>query len=169
MRKDLQIRQEQMKRRMLSPARAHNATPVAVWNPVDYSKPVQYGSDVCPLVYFPRFNGVYLLTEGGRFYIGQSVDVQARFSSHRIKPVCCEFVDPRGALLATVPEIPNGTYNDNAHLRLNAEARFIAAALSLGIPLTNTLSTRTRAKLEGMFLELDQERYRLEKALKILR
>lgn len=177
MRKDLKLRQERMRRRQAlarvkstEPAlpRPTDAIPAAVWNPVDYSRRVEYTSEVRLLIYFPRFNGIYLLTEGGRFYIGQSVDVQARFSSHRIRPVCCHFVDPRGALLATVPEKPRGTYSENAHVRLNAEARFIAAALSLGLPLTNKLSEPKRAKLAAMFPELDRERERLKTALEIL-
>jgi hypothetical protein len=171
MRKDIQARQAQMRQRQQErqPAARVPTLPPVVWNPVDYSKPVEYSSDVQPLMYFPRFNGVYLLNEGLQFYIGQSMDVHARFSSHRVKPVCCEFADPRGVLLATVPETVDGLWADSARIRLNAEARFIAAALSLGVPLNNTLSVQKRAKLAAMFPDLGPERARIEAALKLLR
>ena len=172
MRKDLKARQERMKQRQLAKQKTVTVLgyvpPAAAWNPIDYSEPVEYSSEVAALQYFPLVPGVYLLTVGGRFYVGQSVDVYARFSSHRLKPINCRFRDPKGAVLAAVPFRADWTWNENARVRLNAEARFIAAALSLDLPLTNALSAFKRAKLLRLFPDLQSERDRIEKALKIL-
>src|ERR1035437_6958216 len=129
--------------------------------PVDYSEPVEYISDVIQFQHWPQRSGVYLLAEGHRFYIGQSIDVPARFASHRLKPIGCKFEDPRCALLAEVPFRDNWRYAKNTHVRLNAEARFITAALSLGMPLTNTLSEYTRAKLRSKFADVSRETERI--------
>ena len=170
MRKDLQTRQEQMRMRQMSSG--HRITPMApvapVRHPVDYSRSIEYSSEVSALHYFPRVNGVYLLTEDGQFYVGQSVDVYARFSSHRLRPISCHFHDPKGAVLAAVPLRDDWTWTENARVRLNAEARFVAAALSLNLPLTNALSTFKRNKLAGMFADIGPERERIRLALKIL-
>jgi hypothetical protein len=173
--KDIQAMQEAMRRRQArtslvgSTADCATATlPAPQWNPIDYSQTVEYSGELAALQYFPRINGVYLLAEGGRYYVGQSVDVYARFSSHRLRPICCEFTDPRGAVLAAVPLRDDWTWGENLRVRLNAEARFVAAALSLDLPLTNTLSAFKRDKLRRLFPDISQERCRVENALKIL-
>jgi len=141
--------------------------------PVDYTAPVEYSdADVMEFHHWPIVSGVYLLTENGRFYIGQSVDVAGRFASHRMKPANCKFSDPRCALLASVPyrHQPRNlqSWNQNAHKRLIAEARFIAAALSMGLPLTNTLSAYKRDKLLNQFPDVTCERERIAQALFVL-
>jgi hypothetical protein len=169
--KGLQSRQEQMKQRQLERVNAPRVMVTVeerVGNPVDYSQPVEYVSDVILLQHWPQRSGVYLLAEGRQFYIGQSIDVPARFASHRLKPVNCQFEDPRCALLAEVPFRGGWSYTKNTHVRLNAEARFIAAAISLELPLTNTLSEYTRAKLLSKFADVSSERERIEKAVKFL-
>jgi hypothetical protein len=172
MRKNLQARQEMMKQRQfgrLSSARPiQPAQPTPTWTPVDYSNRVEYSSDVTQFQHWPRSNGVYLLAEGGRYYIGQSIDVAARFASHRLKPINCKFVDPRCVLLATVPLRDDVPWSKNTHVRLNAEARFIAAALGLDMPLTNSLSEFKRGKLRSLFPDVRTERERLEKAIQLL-
>lgn len=137
------------------------------YHPVDYSKPVQYtdGPQVLPEV--PEINGVYMLTEGGQYYIGQSVDVAARYCSHRFYPCSCHFTNPRAVLLASVPK-PFNTWGQNNHVRLIAEARFIAAALQLGLDLTNTLSEYKKDQLLARFPDLTEERARIKKAIQIL-
>lgn len=168
MRKNLATRQAQMRQRAQKPPREH--LPPIEWNPVDYSAPVEYTTrDVQLLHYWPKAAGIYLLCEDGRYYIGQSIDVPARYASHRIKPVPCGFADPRCVQLAEVPCSPARSWSQNNHVRLNAEARFLSAALQMGIPLTNpNLTPFKRERLISMFDDVTRERERLEKALKIL-
>jgi hypothetical protein len=167
MRNGLQARQEQMRRRRLG-----YVDPGPVASPVDYSRRVVYGPNPGMTPVFPeyiperraRVSGVYVLTESGRFYIGQSVDVFARLLSHLSKPACCGFTAPRGLLLASVPVRADWTWDKNAHSRLIAEARFLAAALSLDVPLTNKLTNYKRGKLLSLFPDLATEREIVERA-----
>jgi hypothetical protein len=174
MRKNLAERQQRMRERAeqeaLKPEPIRIPRPsVPEYEPVDYSRPVTYLSDEIQVLYdWPPACGVYLLFEEGEYYIGQAVDVPARYASHRLRPCNCKFEDPRCSILATVPTHSGWTWSQNHHMRLIAEARFIAAALAMGIPLTNTLSEYKRNQLLGMFADLSPERTRLEKALKIL-
>lgn len=137
--------------------------------PVDYSRPVVYGPTLTPIFpeYFPerrpRVSGVYMLSESGRFYIGQSGDVFTRLLSHMSNPVCCGFTAPCGVVLASVPLRADWAWDKNAHTRLIAEARFIAAALSLNVPLTNKLSNDKRGKLLSIFPDLTIEREIVQK------
>ena len=136
---------------------------------VDYSRRVRYDTTLTPIFpeYFPerrpRVSGVYMLTEDGRFYIGQSGDVFARLLGHLSNPVCCGFTAPRGVLLASIPVRFGWTCAMNSHYRLIAEARFIAAALSLDVPLTNKLSKFVRGKLLSVFPDLAIEREIIQK------
>lgn len=139
----------------------------AATHPVNYAAPVKYLDGPRLLPETPKVNGVYLLSENDLFYIGQSSDVAARFCSHRLHPCSCHFVDPCGALLASVPNHYD-TWKKNSHVRLIAEARFIAAALHLGIPLTNKLTDTVKSNLLNRFPDLSEERARIEKALQIL-
>ena len=174
MARDIWARQAEMRRRQEAklgttrmPPRGYDSG--TMWgNPVDYSHPVGYSSDVAPMQYCARVNGVYLLAEAGRFYVGQSIDVYARFSSHRLRPVCGGFCDPRGVVLASIPFRDDWTLSENAHVRLNAHARFVTAALSLNLPLVNVLSAYKRDKLARLFPDISRERERLEKGLEIL-
>jgi hypothetical protein len=137
--------------------------------PVDYSRRVVYSTALTPIFpeYFPerrpRVSGVYMLAEAGRFYIGQSGDVFARLLSHLSNPVCCGFTAPRGVLLASIPVRLGWTCAMNGRYRLIAEARFIAAALSLDVPLTNKLSNYMRGKLLSIFPDLAIEREIIQK------
>jgi hypothetical protein len=136
---------------------------------VNYSRRVVYGPGLTPIFpeYFPerrpRVSGVYMLTEAGRFYIGQSGDVFARLLSHLSHPVCCGFAAPRGVLLASIPVRFGWTCAMNSRYRMIAEARFIAAALSLDVPLTNKLSKFVRGKLLSIFPDLAIEREIIQK------
>lgn len=142
--------------------------PRAVYRPVDYSKPVNYLTEDVELFHFwPKACGVYMLFEDGRYYIGQSIDVPARYASHRLKPISCDLSDPLCVLLAKVPFREGWPWSRNAETRFNAEARFIAAALRMGIPLTNKITGNKREKLLAMFSDVTQERLRLEKAIEI--
>jgi hypothetical protein len=138
-------------------------------HPVNYSRRVVYGPGLTPIFperspeRRPRISGVYMLSESGRFYIGQSVDVFARLLSHMSNPVSCVFTAPRGILLVSVPIRVGWTWNQNAHVRLVAEARFIAAALRLDVPLTNRLSEYKRGKLLSLFPDLATEREIIQK------
>ena len=171
MRKTLAERQNQMRERtsLGDARRPEPALPMREWNHVDYSRPVKYINDEVQLLnYWPKACGVYLLNERGQYYIGQSVDVPARYASHRLQPSSCKFEDPRCVLLAVLPWL--GWEHRGVHLLLNSEARFLSAALQLGIPLTNTnLTAYKKEKLVGMFADVSEERGRLEKAIKILR
>jgi hypothetical protein len=120
------------------------------------------------LTYWPRAGGVYLLHEDGEYYIGQSVDVPARYASHRLNPLSCKFKDPRCVMLAKVTYNMALSYSENNHTRLNAEARFIAAALQMDLPITNTLSEWKRGQLGAKFPDLREERRRLELATELL-
>jgi len=161
MRNGLQARQEQMRRRQLG-----YVGPCPVSPPVDYSRPVVYGPTpgVTPIFpeYIPerraRVSGVYMLSESGRFYIGQSGDVFARLLSHLSNPVRCGFTAPHGVLSASVQLRADWMPNKNTHSLLIAEARFLAAALSLDVPLTNKLSNYKRGKLLSLFPDLATER-----------
>lgn len=130
---------------------------------VDYSRRVVYNPGLTPIFpeYFPErrplVSGVYMLSEAGRFYIGQSGDVFTRLLSHLSHPACCGFTDPRGVLLASVPCRASWTW-ENEHYRKVVEARFIAAALSVDIPLTNKLTDYKRRKLLSLFPDLAAER-----------
>jgi hypothetical protein len=136
---------------------------------VNYSRRVVYGPGLTPIFpeYFPerrpRVSGVYMLTEAGRFYIGQSGDVFARLLSHLSNPVCCGFTAPRGVLLASIPVRLGWTCAMNCRYRRLAEDRFIAAALSLDLPLTNKLSKFVRGKLLSIFPDLAIEREIIQK------
>jgi hypothetical protein len=142
--------------------------------PVDYSKRVVYGPGpgVTPIYpeylpeHRPHISGVYMLTESGRFYIGQSGDVFTRLLSHLSNPACCGFTAPHGVLLASVPFRDDWTLDKNTHMRLIAEARFIAAALSLDVPLTNKLSNYKRGKLLSLFPDITTEREIIKEALR---
>lgn len=131
---------------------------------VNYARRVVYGPGLTPIFpeYFPerrpRVSGVYMLTEAERFYIGQSGDVFARLLSHLSNPVSCGFTVPRGVLLASIPWRAGWTCAMNARYRMVAEARFIAAALTLDVPLTNKLSNFKRGKLLSIFPDLTTER-----------
>jgi len=120
MRKNLQARQERMRQRAGNGDGPKHLDPAPVWNPVDYSERVDYISPVVPIQHWPLMSGVYLLTEGGLYYVGQSVDAAARIASHRLNPSCCQFKDPRGVVLAAVPHNEAWTWNKNAHTRLRA-------------------------------------------------
>ena len=132
--------------------------------PVDYSKRVVYSTTLTPIFpeYFPErrphISGVYMLTDAGRFYIGQSGDVFARLLSHLSNPVSCGFTNPRGVLLASIPLRFGWKLDVNAHNRLVVEARFLAAALSLDVPLTNKMSNFKRGKLLNLFTDIATER-----------
>jgi len=183
MKKNLAQRQELMRReraereaanapKSVQPIHSrYELPPLRVSNPVDYSKPVKYlTTDVQLLQFWPKACGVYLLSEDERYYIGQSIDVPARYASHRLKAISSKFRDPRCVLLATVPFHEGWSLSRNEHTRLNAEARFHSAALQMGLTLTNTdLTAFKRAKLVAMFADVSEERTRLEKALGILR
>lgn len=178
MKKNLALRQERMRERAereaANPPKLVPLTyelPRYVSNPVDYSKPVAYlTTDVELLQFWPKACGVYLLCEDGRYYIGQSIDVPARYASHRLKAISSKFRDPRCVILAKVPFHEGWSLSRNEHTRLNAEARFLSAALQMEMPLTNTdLTEFRRAKLIKMFTDVSEERVRLEKALEILR
>ncbi len=154
-----------MRSRMAYRAAVPAPMPEAPVNPVDYAAPVEYlVAAVVEFHHWPIVSGVYLLTEAGRFYIGQSADVAARFASHRLNPACCEFTDPRCQLLAAVPSRGGALSNESTHARLVAEARFIAAALSMDMPLTNKLSNYKRGKLLSLFSDLATERGIVERA-----
>ena len=144
-------------------------TPAPRQHPVNYSVPVHYSeTDVAEFHHWPITPGVYLLCERGEFYIGQTVDVAGRFASHRLNPVCCKFTDPRCVLLASVPAWRVDS-NQNERRRLVAEARFMAAALGMGLPLTNTnLTPFKREKLLSQFSDVSCERARLSRALQLL-
>jgi predicted GIY-YIG superfamily endonuclease len=158
-----------MKRRADNDSGPKYVAHVPVCNPVDYSKRVEYTSPVVPIQHWPLMSGVYLLEEGGLYYVGQSLDAAARIASHRLHPACCHFKDPRGVVLAAVMQYDAPSWApENAHARLRAEARFIAAALSLGLTLTNTIGDRTKARLAAAFSDLSEERARISEALKIL-
>jgi hypothetical protein len=168
MKPTLAERQARMRQRMEQPAKPPvQKAPPAVSNPVDYSKPVEYlAEDIQPLHYWPKACGVYLLCEGERFYIGQSVDVPARYASHRLQPIACKFEDPRCVVLAKIHE--GESWSRNTHALLNAEARFISAALQIGLPLTNSLTEYKKEQLASRFSDVSAERVRLEKAIKLL-
>ncbi len=176
--KDLQARQDAIKPRQLG-----RVTPLTLrfvgWTrqvvcddssapcpPVDYSRRVVYGPVPGVTLFSPEYlperrphiSGVYMLTEAGRFYIGQSGDVFARLLGHLSKPACCRFTAPHGVLMASVPLRDDWTLDKNTHTRLIAEARFLAAALSLDVPLTNKLSNYKRGKLLSLFPDLATER-----------
>jgi hypothetical protein len=171
MRKNLAQRQDSMRERSLKPELRKPVQSVRECNPVDYSRPVEYLAtrDVQLLTYWPKAGGVYLLCEDGRYYIGQSVDVPARYASHRLKPIGCGFQDPRCVMLAVVRDRPEWSWSQNNHVRLNAEARFLAAALRMGITLTNAnLTPLKRERLAKLFRDVTAERERLERAIKIL-
>jgi hypothetical protein len=140
MKKSLAQHQERMRERVTREAQKAEETvkrmpmqsvrefPRAAYKPVDYSKQVNYlTEDVELLHYWPRVCGVYLLFEDGRYYIGQSIDIPARYASHRLKPISCGFKDPRCAMLVRVPLREGWTWSQNAHTRLNAEARFLSS------------------------------------------
>lgn len=165
MRKDLQARQERMRQRA---GKVPNSGPAPVWNPIDYSKRVDYLSPVMPLQHCPAINGVYLLAEGGLYYVGQSIDVPARIAGHRLKPCGSQFKDPHGVLLAEVPLQDGLTWAENARTRLHAEARFIAAALSLGLTLTNKISKWKKDKLAATFTDITDERSRIARAIDLI-
>lgn len=143
--------------------------------PVDYSRRVAYGRTPGLTPIFPeylterrpRVSGVYMLSESGRFYIGQSGDVFTRLLSHISNPVCCGFTAPRGLVLASVPLRPDWTLDKNTHTRLIAEARFLAAALSLDVPLTNKMSNYKRGKLLSLFPDLAIEREIVERGVRL--
>ena len=76
--------------------------------------------------------------------------------------------DPRCVLLASVPAWRVDS-NQNERRRLVAEARFMAAALGMGLPLTNTnLTPFKREKLLSQFSDVSCERARLSRALQLL-
>jgi predicted GIY-YIG superfamily endonuclease len=134
----------------------------------DFSKQVGYiSTDLRPIEQCSEVNGVYLLAENGQFYIGQAIRIQARFVSHQQNPVSCGFTNPRGVLLAELPYHLGWTWNMNCRKRLIAEARFIAAALELDIPLTNNRKIGTAFLRESA--DLSCEREILERAVMILR
>ncbi len=166
----LHARQERMRQRQLvKPAVAARVTvKVATWNPVDYSKAVSYTAAPAMLSHCPKVNGVYMLEEAGRYYIGQSTDVAARFHSHRFYPISCHMEDPRGVLLAAIPYREDWNWSQNNHVRLNGEARFIAAALKMCIPLTNQLSPYKKDQLLSRFADLAEELSRIESAVRFL-
>lgn len=138
-------------------------------HPVNYGAPVEYAdAAVMEFHTWPVVGGVYLLTENGRYYVGQSVDVAGRFASHRLNPVNCKLMEPRCALLAGVSE-RQAPRNQSAHKRLIAEARFIAAALSMRLPLNNALTPYKRAKLLSQFPDVSRELARIAQALQMLR
>ena len=167
---DLLARQERMRQRQLGKLEmaVRVTVPAAVWNPVDYSKAVNYTAAPASLSHCPKISGVYMLEESGRYYIGQSTDVAARFYSHRFYPICCHMEDPRGVLLAAIPYQWDCDWKQNNHVRLNGEARFIAAALKMGLPLTNQLSAYKKDQLRSRFADLDEEKKRIESAIKFL-
>ena len=182
MKKNLAQRQERMRARaereaanapkLVQPVyKPHELPPPPVPNPVDYSKPVPYlTTDVLLLQFWPKACGVYLLSEDERYYIGQSIDVPARYASHRLKAASSKFRDPRCVMLAKVPLHEGWSWSRNEHTRLNAEARFLSAALQMELTLTNPdLTVFKKAKLLAMFADVSEERIRLEKALEILR
>jgi predicted GIY-YIG superfamily endonuclease len=111
--------------------------------------------------------GVYLLTEDGHYYIGQTTDIPARFASHWRVPLNCKMKSPRCAVLGFV-RTQALSWHQRERLRLNAEARFIAAALSMGLPLTNTLSAYKRDKLLAQFPDVPCECARITQALLLL-
>lgn len=109
----------------------------------DYSKSIEYDLGRTPIFLssHDRLSGVYLLSKAGKFYIGQSRNILARVFDHLTNPRCCHFTAPHGILVATIPHRKD---------RFIAEARFIGAALNLGLPLTNTLHNETRRKLSSL-------------------
>ena len=134
----------------------------------DFSKRVRYlSTDLRPIEECAETNGVYMLTEDGRFYIGQAVRIHARFLNHQQNSETCGFKNPRGILLAELPCHSGWTWNMNCRKRLIAEARFIAAALDLGIPLTNNRKIGTAGLRKSA--DLSREREILERAVTVLR
>jgi hypothetical protein len=132
-------------------------------HPVNYSKRVAYSADLTPIFpeYFPErrphVSGVYMLHEDGRYYIGQSGDVFGCLLNYLSNPTVCGLMNPRGTLLASIPQ-------RSEHTRKVVKARFIAAALSLDVPLTNKLTKFTRGKLLSLFPDLTAEREIIQKA-----
>jgi predicted GIY-YIG superfamily endonuclease len=185
MRKNLQLQQDQMRKRQEQERkrqlpRAPSANPTSPgpleYRPVNYAVPVNYTDAAVVewqlnlhLYYQPTMSGggVYLLVEDGQYYIGQTTDVPARFASHWRNPVSCKFKAPRCARLAVI-RTKALSWDRRARLRLNAEARFIAAALAMGLPLTNTLSPFKRDKLLAQFPDISRERDRIAQALRLL-
>ncbi len=173
MKTDLHTRQERMRQRQLAKAQRRAdpvkyKAPTAPWNPINYREPVFYAGCVSdPSRSLPCIGGVYLLTESGRYYIGQSVDIYARFYSHRLKHIACKMSDPTLVVLAATTRRVDRTWAENARVRLRAEARFMAAAVRMGLPLTNTLGTRALDSL-GAIPDVVEESERLDAALKTL-
>ena len=108
-----------------------------------------------------------MLTEDGRYYIGQTTDPPARFASHCLVPVNCKMKAPRCAVLGII-RTKALSWHHRERLRLNAEARFITAALSMGLPLTNALSAYKHDKLLAEFSDVSCERARITQALLLL-
>jgi hypothetical protein len=99
----------------------------------DFSKRVRYiSTDLRPIENCVDVKGVYLLAEEPKFYIGQSLHMQARFISHQRNPVSPEFKNPRGVILEELAYHRGWTWDVNCRKHLIAAARFIAARWSWG-------------------------------------
>ena len=166
MRKDLAQHQAAMKERQAQPAPARVSNiPPRVYNPVKWDTPVVYTERPATFIPSPLILGVYLLSEDGLYYIGQSQDAIARVCSHRVERGSRSnsgFENPSAVMLA---ELPDGC---GSHALLIAERRFIVAALALGLPLANKLSDETREKYRTQFSDLSFETERLEVAVSTL-
>jgi hypothetical protein len=140
---------------------------------VDYSAIVPYENRAPEHSPCPKVNGVYLLHEDGRYYIGESCDVFARTNGHRLATQAYRIsgmVNPDAVLLA---EIKLSTEHYEPHERAKrriAERRFIVAALRMGLTLTNkSLQHRTfRDKIQAQFSDVTAEMERLQFAIKKL-
>ena len=135
-----------------------------------FSNPVTYSPwEQSEIHIVRRQSGVYLLNEGPNFYIGQSVHIPGRFSSHLLNNSACKMGDPRCIVLAEVPYRADLSIKENGELLRNAEDRFISAALSMDLPLTNSLRGETKNKIRFRHPIISIELERLGKAVNLLR
>lgn len=139
------------------PVRAGTRRAIAA-HPVNYQLPVKYTDREPFEVACPQINGVYLLVVDDGYYIGESGDVLGRICSHR---AYANFDSDYGRafVLAEIPHARLVRSVDSAirrdkEKRLIAECRFIAAALSLNLPLTNKLC---EAQINKQLSELSHE------------
>jgi len=101
---------------------------------------------------------VYALTDGDRYYIGESINVAFRFAQHSdeyAKVKQHDLYKPWGFLLAEVRAVPGG-FSANKKRRLKAELRFIAAAKTLELPLVNKHISAGISQEAGLEYEIDR-------------
>lgn len=137
--------------------------------PIDYRISVGYTERAPFVSLVDKINGVYLLHERGAYYIGESRDVLVRINGHRFcvpSQNVSGMDNPRGVVLAEIPLDGRRSYERGKMFRLIAERRFMAAAMAMGLHLTNkNVRYPSFAHRAAVFVDLTVETARLKQAL----